>query len=108
MTPYQPTESKNPVPNGTVPVRPVPPDEISPKAVLRQIMGLRGVAARNWKIVLLLILGGALIGFVNDQINKKRPLYSANIVFNLGGSSTTNFGEMGALAGALGQYFCGR
>jgi hypothetical protein len=105
MTPAQPIEPKHRpgLPNGTAPGRPVPPDEISPKAVVNQFFQLRSVVRRNWKLVLLLVLGGAMIGFVYDLFNKKRPLYTAGMLFNLGGGGGgNNFGELGALAGAFG------
>ncbi len=105
MTPSQAPESKHlpGTPNGTAPSRVVPPDEISPKTVIKQFFQLRSVFKRNWKILVLLILGGALIGFIFDQFNKKRPLYTAGVLFNLGGGGGgNNFGELGALAGAFG------
>ncbi len=105
MTPAQPTPSQSPTQasTGSPAGRVLPPDEISPKAVVMQLFQLRSVISRNWKLVLLLIAGGALIGFISDQFNKKRPLYTAGLTFNLGGGGGgNNFGELGALAGAFG------
>ena len=83
--------------------RPLPPDQISPKAVVLRIMGIKNVFKRNWKLLLLLVAIGGIAGFIFDFLNKKKPTYTASITFNLGGGgSTGNFGEMGALASALG------
>jgi len=84
--------------------RPLPPDQISPKAVVLRIMGIKNVFRRNWKLLLLLTLIGGVIGFAFDYTHTKRPIYSAFITFNLGGGSAgaSNFGELGALAGAFG------
>jgi uncharacterized protein involved in exopolysaccharide biosynthesis len=84
--------------------RPVPPDQISPKAVVLRIMGIKSVFQRNWKLLLLLTAIGGVIGFIFDYTHKKQPIYSAFITFNLGGGSASggNFGELGALAGAFG------
>ncbi|MDB5240615.1 MAG: hypothetical protein JWP57_1240, partial [Spirosoma sp.] len=39
--------------------RPLPPDQISPKAVVLRIMGIKNVFQRNWKLLLLLVaIGG--------------------------------------------------
>lgn len=82
--------------------RPLPPDQISPKAVVLRIMGLKNVFQRNWKLLLLLTAIGAIGGFIFDALNKKKPIYTASITFNLGGGNTGYAGDMGALAGALG------
>ena len=84
--------------------RPLPPDQISPKAVILRLMGIKNVFRRNWKLLLLLTAIGGLIGYIYDYTHKKKPIYTAFITFNLGGGgSGNNFGgEFGALAGALG------
>lgn len=81
----------------------LPPDQISPKAVVLRIMGLKNVFRRNWKLLILLTVIGGVIGFIYDYTHRKKPIYNAFITFNLGGGgSGANFGEMSALAGALG------
>lgn len=85
--------------------RPLPPDQISPKAVVLRVMGIKNVFRRNWKLLLLLTGIGAVIGFIYDYTHQKKPIYSAFITFNLGGGSASgnNFGgEMSALASAFG------
>lgn len=83
--------------------RPLPPDQISPKAIVLRIMGIKNVFRRNWKLLLLLTSIGGVIGFIYDFTHTKKPIYSAFITFNLGGGgASSNFGEMSALAGALG------
>ena len=84
--------------------RPLPPDQISPKAIVLRVLGIRNVFRRNWKLLILLTLIGGVIGFVYDLMHKKKPIYSAAITFNLGGGSPSgnSFGELGALAGAFG------
>ncbi|GAA4404359.1 hypothetical protein GCM10023187_21550 [Nibrella viscosa] len=82
-------------------VRPVPPDQVSPKAVLLSIFRLKYVFKRNWKILLGLVLAGGIIGFVKDKLTDKKVIYSATTTFNLGGASNS-FGDMGALATAFG------
>lgn len=84
-------------------VRPVPPDQISPKAVLLTIFKLKDVLRRNWKILVALTLIGGIIGLVIDLSNRKKPIYNAGITFNLGGGSSSSYGgDLGALASAFG------
>lgn len=84
-------------------VRPLPPDQISPRAVILRIMLLKGVFQRNWKLILLITLTGGIIGFIVDRTKSRKPTYNAAILFNLGGGSGSNsFGDLGALAGAFG------
>jgi hypothetical protein len=101
MSPNNPTTASNP--NG-LSQRPLPPDQISPKAVVLKVMQLKNVARRNWKLLIIFIAIGAGIGFVYDILNKKPSVYSADILFNLGGggSASGGLGELGALAGAFG------
>lgn len=83
--------------------RPLPPDQISPKSVVLRILKLKDVARRNWKLLLILVAVGGTIGFIYDLTHKKAPIYSAVMLFNLGGGSSGNsFGELGALASAFG------
>lgn len=85
--------------------RPLPPDQISPKAVVLRVLGIRNVFRRNWKLLLLLTAIGGVIGYIYDITHQKKPVYSAFIKFNIGGSgggSTFGGGELGALAGAFG------
>ncbi len=84
--------------------RPLPPDQISPKAVVLRVLGIKNVFRRNWKLLLLLTAIGGVIGYIYDITHQKKPIYSAFITFNLGGGgSSNNFGgELGALAGAFG------
>ena len=83
--------------------RPLPPDQISPKAVVLRLLGIKNVFRRNWILLVAFIIIGGIIGFIYDSLHQKKPIYTAFITFNLGGGSTGgNFGEMGALAGALG------
>ncbi|MEZ0609178.1 hypothetical protein ACAW74_11710 [Fibrella sp. WM1] len=83
---------------------PLPPDQISPKEVLARAAKLKGVARRNWYVLLIIMIIGGVIGYVTDLTSKKKPTYIARIVFNLGGGSgsTGQMGELGALAGAFG------
>lgn len=89
--------------NGMV-ARPLPPDQISPKSVVLRVLQIKDVARRNWKLLLLLTVIGGTIGFVYDLFHKKKPVYNATIMFNLGGGSSSNSfgGELSALAGAFG------
>jgi len=84
-------------------VRPVPPDQISPKSVILKVIQAKNTLLRNWKLVLILMLVGGAIGFAVDQFNTKKPTFTATITFNLGGgSSGSPFGGLGDLAGAFG------
>lgn len=88
--------------NGRV-TRPLPPDQISPKAVVLRIVQVKDVARRNWKLLLLLTAIGGIGGFVYDLSHTKKPVYNATIMFNLGGGGgSSSFGDLGALAGAFG------
>ncbi len=95
------TDTKNP--NHLVAAQPLPPDQISPKAVLMRVFQLKHVARRNWKILLVLVILGGIIGFVYDLTHQKPPIYNGSILFNLGGGSAGGgMGDLGALAGAFG------
>ena len=83
--------------------RPLPPDQISPKAVMLRVLSLKNVARRNWKLWAVIMLIGGIGGVIYDLANKPRPHYTGSIMFNLGGGSGGNsFGELGQLAGAFG------
>lgn len=84
--------------------RPLPPDQISPKAVVLRVLGIKDVFRRNWKLLLLITAVGGVIGYIYDITHQKKPIYSAFITFNLGGGgASSNFGgDLGALAGAFG------
>ena len=95
------TDTKNP--NHLVAAQPLPPDQISPKSVLLRLFELKYVAQRNWKIVLVLVILGGLIGFIFDYTHKKPPIYNGSILFNLGGgSSGSSDMGLGQLAGMFG------
>lgn len=86
------------------PVRPLPPDQLSPKSVVLQLFKLKDVAKRNWKVLLVLTAIGGTIGFIYDFTHEKNPIYNSTITFNLGGGSSGGGfgGDLGALAGAFG------
>ena len=102
MSLTNPTTTNNP--NGLT-QRPLPPDQISPKAVVLRLFRIKDVARRNWKLLLILTVIGGTIGFIYDFTHKKPPVYSAFMLFNLGGGSSSGgggLGDLGALAGAFG------
>jgi uncharacterized protein involved in exopolysaccharide biosynthesis len=84
--------------------RALPPDQISPKAVVLRVMKIKDISRRNWKLLVGLVVLGGLIGFIYDITHKKRPIYNSAIMFNLGGGSSSGgfSGELGQLAGAFG------
>lgn len=88
--------------NNNLVVRPLPPDQISPKAIILRIMQLRTVLKRNWKLILIITLIGGVIGFIIDRAKARKPTYNAEMLFNLGGGSSNSFGDLGSLAGAFG------
>ena len=85
--------------------RPLPPDQFSPKSVVLQLVKLKDVAKRNWKILVLTIILCGLIGYAYDYFNTDKPLYTSSILFNLGGGSSGGGfgGDLGALASAFGM-----
>jgi len=93
--------------NGNIPaplVRPVPPDQLSPKAVILQVFNLRHVFKRYWKLIVGLMVVGGVIGKFIDISEERKPIYNGGITFNLGGGSSNNngMGELGTLASAFG------
>ncbi len=83
--------------------RPLPPDQLSPKAVILRIFSLKDVFKRYWKLMLAFTIIGAAIGKFIDISEERKPIYNATITFNLGGgSSGGGMGELGALASAFG------
>ncbi len=99
-----PQTQLNPTNNTTV-TRAIPPDQISPKSVLLRIFGLKDVFRRYWKLVLAFTLIGGIIGKIIDISEKRQPVYTASIEFNLGGGegAAGNMGGLGALASAFGM-----
>lgn len=97
-----------PVHNSTTPpaplVRPVPPDQLSPKAVLLQVFKLRNVFKRYWKLLLGLMILGGVVGKIIDISEDRQPIYTGGITFNLGGGNTSGagMGELGGLMSAFG------
>jgi hypothetical protein len=90
--------------NNAVVARPIPPDQISPKSVLLRIFGLKDVFRRYWKLVLAFTVIGGAIGKFIDIAEKRQPVYTASIKFNLGGGegAAGNMGGLGAFASAFG------
>ncbi|MBO0934772.1 hypothetical protein [Fibrella aquatilis] len=82
----------------------LPPDQISPKAVVARAAKFRQVIRRNWYILVAAILLGLVIGYLIDASSTKKTTYSAKIVFNLGGGGGGGMGGMGDL-GALASAF---
>lgn len=99
MQPTTPTTNQS-----NLVTRPLPPDQISPKAVVLRVLGIRNVFRRNWKLLILLTVLGGVIGYIYDITHEKKPIYNAFITFNIGGAGgSANYGgELGALAGAFG------
>ena len=91
--------------NNTTVTRAIPPDQISPKSVLLRIFGLKDIFRRYWKLVLVFTLIGGAIGKFIDISEKRQPVYTASIKFNLGGGEggAGNMGGFGALASAFGM-----
>ncbi len=86
-------------------VNTLPPDQISPKAVVARAAKFRQVIRRNWYILVGAILLGLVIGYIIDATSTKKTTYSAKIVFNLGGGGGGGggLGDLGALASAFGM-----
>ena len=82
----------------------LPPDQISPKAVVARAAKFRKVLGRNWYILVAAIALGLVIGYYIDASSKAKTTYSAKIVFNLGGGGggMGGMGDIGALASAFG------
>lgn len=78
----------------------LPEDQISPKALILKIVSIKDSVIKNWKLILILTLIGYSIGYALDIYLKKEESYEANILFNLGGGSTTQ--GLGDMAGLLG------
>ncbi|KAB7730174.1 hypothetical protein F5984_13420 [Rudanella paleaurantiibacter] len=102
MNPNTPVTNMSEVPAPLV--RPVPPDQLSPKAVVLQVFKLKHVFKRYWKLILVLMVLGGVIGKIIDISEERKPVYNGGITFNLGGGGATGggLGELGALAGAFG------
>lgn len=103
MNPNSPVTSNSS--NSPAPlIRPVPPDQLSPKAVMLQVFNLRHVFKRYWKLIVALMVVGGIIGKIIDVSEERKPIYNGGITFNLGsGSSSSNgMGDLGALASAFG------
>ncbi|WP_234734306.1 hypothetical protein [Tellurirhabdus bombi] len=90
--------------NSNPPVNTLPPDQISPKAVIMRVIQIKNAVLRNWKLIIIFMVIGGIGGFILDYFTKKKTIYTAVLTFNLGGGSSgsSSFGELGALAGAFG------
>ncbi|MEZ0539164.1 hypothetical protein [Fibrella arboris] len=81
----------------------LPPDQLSPKEVIARAKNFQHVIKRNWLVLLGMIAISGVIGYIIDATSKKKTLYSAKIVFNLGGGNGGNqMADLGALASAFG------
>lgn len=103
MTPNNLTTNPSPL----VTNQPLPPDQISPKSVLLRAVQLKYVAQRNWKLLLIMVILGGVIGFIYDLTHKKPPIYNASILFNLGGGSSGGSGGLGDLSQLAGAFGLG-
>jgi hypothetical protein len=61
----------------------IPEDQLSPKLIIKRIIGVKEIYKKNKKIIIAFTLAGLLSGFLYDLFNKKIPEYYARIVFNI-------------------------
>ncbi len=82
----------------------LPPDQLSPKEVVARAKKFQYVVKRNWMLLLGFIIISGLIGYLIDASSKKKTVYAAKIVFNLGGGGGGGgqMADLGALASAFG------
>ncbi|RRB06354.1 hypothetical protein [Larkinella rosea] len=82
----------------------LPPDQISPKEVVNRAIQFKEQLIRSWKVLVVCIILGGIIGFIIDLNLDRRPTYTAWITFNLGGSSGQGgMGELGNIASMFGM-----
>ena len=82
-------------------VQPVPEDQLSPREVINKILDVKNALLRNWVFLILCPAIGFGIGYAMDAYLKTPSQYTADVVFNLGGSGSGG-GGMGDVAGLLG------
>lgn len=93
----------NQINNPVVSANNLPPDQLSPKEVMARAKNFQYVVKRNWMLLLGLIIISGLIGYIIDATSKKKTVYAAKIIFNLGGGgSGGQMADLGALASAFG------
>jgi len=80
--------------------QPVPDDQLSPRDIINKVLDVKNALVRNWVFLILFPLIGFGIGYAMDAYLKTPSQYTADVVFNLGGSS--GGGGMGDVAGLLG------
>ena len=79
----------------------VPAEQFALRDVLVGILQVFSAIKRNWKLLLGFIFAGVLGGLIFDLVTKERPVYTASIIFNMGGSAPqqSGFGDISAMLG---------
>lgn len=81
----------------------LPEDQIAPKEVFKKIGEIRKMLVKNWKLILICLVLGGVLGWVYEYYNFKRTRYLAFLTFNLeSGSGQSDAGGLSDLASAFG------
>ena len=81
-----------------------PAEQFALRDVLVGVLQVYNSIKRNWKLLLGFIFAGILGGLIFDLVTKERPVYTASIVFNMGGVAPQQggFGDISSLLGRGG------
>ena len=78
--------------------------EVSTKEFLRQTVEFLEKIGKNWRILMIGLLSGAIVSFIKDIVNEEETEYIATISFNLdiGGGGNQGMNPMSGFATAFG------
>lgn len=79
-------------------------EQISTRDFLLKIVDFFQAIGKGWRLLLIGLATGALIGVIRDVVTQKEPVYTSTLVFNLdiGGTQNGNAG-LGGLASVFGM-----
>ena len=77
----------------------IPEDQLSPQDIVEKVIVVKNALVKNWLMLILFPAIGFGIGYALDFYLKTPNEYEASVVFNLGGSQSSNMGDVAGLLG---------
>ncbi|MFN8356496.1 MAG: hypothetical protein U0Y10_18720 [Spirosomataceae bacterium] len=82
---------------------PLPEDQMSPKDIMKKIGNAKDAVKKNWKLIVICVVLGTVLGYVYDKYNYKPTRYLGFLTFNLEvGQQGNDMGGLSDLASAFG------
>ena len=82
----------------------LPAEQFALRDVLVGVLQIKNAIKKNWKLLVGFIAAGVFGGLIFDLVTKERPVYTASIIFNMGGAAPQQggFGDISSLLGRGG------